>query len=225
MPRHAHSDQFDPAEALAQLTHPDAATRLLGAKWVNKHAHGEVLVWTEPWLKAKGTTDRLLPLLDDPDERVVEEVLGAISAIVWRYRKDRRPVRRAVELLGSGRVLTRMRAVFLLTQFDNERLADALLAAFADPDKNVRRVAIEEIRAPATAWSAPTRERVRQAALLRLADRTTDVRCSAAMLLATVGTAGDVKTLKRVLKGIRGANYRLLFREHISELEERVGAG
>jgi hypothetical protein len=93
--------RYEPTEAFRQLSDPDPATRILGARWVAKQAHAEVHTLTEPWLKNPDTMSRLLPLLDDPDPLIVEQILVAVRMIVTRYRKDDRPVARAIELLGS----------------------------------------------------------------------------------------------------------------------------
>lgn len=214
--------KYDPAEAFRQLINPDPAIRLLGAKWLAKQAHGEVNNFTEYWLKDSATMDRLLPLLDDPDPLVVEQLIGVVNMLASpRYgNKDKRIIPRALPLLKSDRPNTRTRAVLCLTNFEDESLADPLLMMFADPDKSVRSIVVREI--PALQWSQATRERVRLAALERLGDRVVEVRCAAAMLLITVGKQEDVETLKKGLKGIKGVNWRQEYRESMGLLEQRL---
>jgi HEAT repeat protein len=213
--------RFDPAEAFRQLSNPDPAVRLLGARWVAKHAHGEVNNFTEYWLKAPATVERLLPLLDDPDPAVVEELVGAAGVMADpRYgNKDRRVIPRAIQLLESDRPNTRVRAAVLLTNFDDESLANPLLALFADPDKRVRSVVIREL--PVGKWSAATKERVRLAALERLRDRAMEVRCAAAYLLISAGKREDVETLRNLLKDVKGHNARTAYGDYLDLLAKR----
>jgi HEAT repeat protein len=213
--------KYDPAEALRQLASADPAVRLAGAKWIEKQARGEANRFTAPWLEAAGTLDRLLPLLEDPDARVVEQAIGAVNMIAARYRRDDRAIVPALRLLASKRPQTRIRAALLLTQFDDERLAEPLLALFADPDKAVRYAVVSELARPARTWPAATQEKVRRAALARLQDRTVDVRCAAAGLLISVGQAEDIPALRAAYKSIQGVNWRQEFRESLAMLEAR----
>jgi HEAT repeat protein len=141
-----------------------------------------------------------------------------------RYRKDDRPIPRAIELLQSDRPNTRIRAALVLTQFDDDGLAGALLPLFNDPDKSVRTLVISEIASPAHHWPLAVQEKVRQAALERLTDRTMDVRIAAAKLLITVGKKEDLKTLKNGLKEIKGHNYRQDYRESMEMLRQALRA-
>jgi HEAT repeat protein len=220
-----YAAKYDPTEAFAQLSDPDPAVRLVGAKWVAKHAHGEVNRFTEVWLKDVATTDRLLPLLADPDPLVVEQLAGAANMIVARYRKDDRFVAPAVALLRSARPNTRVRAAMLLTNFDDPALADVLLPLLTDPDKTVRAVVAAEVGRPAAGWPPGHQERVRRAALDRLGDRVVEVRCNAASLLVVVGQAGDVAVVKAGLKEVKGVNYRQDYRESIKLLDARFAVG
>jgi HEAT repeat protein len=221
-----HIAKHAPTEAFRQLKDTDPSIRLEGAKWIAKQAHGAANNFTEYWLKHPGTTDRLMPVLNDPNPLVVEEIIGAITMIVSpRSRKDDRPVSRAIELLRSDRPNIRSRAAMLLTHFDNEGLADALLPLFNDPDKSVRALVIAGIASAAFHWSPAVQERVRRSALERLDDRTMDVRIAVAKLMITVGKEEDIKTLKNGLKKIKGYNYRQDYRESIEMLEEALRAG
>ncbi|MBN9520514.1 hypothetical protein J0H58_18645 [bacterium] len=214
-----YAAKFDPTEAFRQLADPDPAVRLVGAKWVEKQSRGAVNNFTEPWLKDVATMSRLLPLLADPDELVVEELTGAVNMIVSRYRKDARAMPPAVKLVSSTRKNTRLRAALILTNFPDPALADVLLPLFTDPDKQVRAIVMKETANEVLSWPADLQERTRQAALARLADRAAEVRAAAATLLITVGTAADVPTLKAALKTMEGHNYRQDFRESIGLLE------
>ncbi len=207
--------QFAPAGAFRQLADPDPAVRLLGAKWLAKQAHGVVSNFTEYWLKDPAMVDRLLPLLDDPDPAVVEELVGAVEVMADpRYgNADRRVIPRALRLLGSDQPNTRVRAAMLLTHFGDESLADPLLALFADPDKRVRAVVVHEL--PAEKWSAAAQERGRLAALDRLRDRAAEVRYAAAYLLVSVGRREDVETLRTGLKDVKGHNARTSYRDYL----------
>ena len=219
-----HAAKHDPTEAFRQLSDPDSATRLVGAKWLAKQAHGEVNNFTEYWLKDPATIDRLLPLLADSDPLVVEHLIGAANMMASpRYgNRDRRLIPPALQLLNSDRPNTRIRAALCLINFDDESLADPLLALFTDPDKSVRSIVVREVSA--LQWSTTTQERVRLAALERLNDRVVDVRCAAAMQLTAVGKQEDIATLKKGLKDIKGVNWRQEYRESLGMLEKRFQA-
>lgn len=217
--------QFAPDEAFRKLSDSDPAVRLAGAKWLAKQAHATVNNFTEYWLKDPATIGRLLPLLDDPDPLVVEELIGAAGMMADpRYgNQDRRVIPHALRLLGSDRPNTRVRAASLLTHFGDESLADPLLALFADPDKRVRAVVIHEL--PVEKWSRATQERVRLAALDRLRDRAMEVRCAAAYLLVSVGKREDIETLRSGLKDIKGDNPRTVYRDYLEMLSKRFRVG
>ena len=107
----------------------------------------------------------------------------------------------------------------LLTHFGDESLAEPLLALFADPQKGVRAVVIREL--PIEKWSAATQERVRLAALDRLRDRATEVRCAAAYVLVSVGKREDVETLRNGLKDIKGHSPRTAYGDYLDLLTKR----
>ena len=213
--------QFDPTESFRQLSSPDPSVRLTGAKWLAKQAHATVNNFTEYWLKDPATAERLIPLLNDSDSMVVEELVGAANMMADpRYaNKDRRMIPRALQLLGSDRPNTRIRAALLLTQFGDESLADPLLALFTDPDKRVREIVIHEL--PVGNWSATMQERVRLAALECLLDRAMEVRCAAAYLLVSVGNRDDIETVRHGLKDIKGNNPKRVYRDYLGQLMER----
>jgi hypothetical protein len=220
-----HAAKYDPAAAFAQLEDSEAKTRLAGAKWIAKQAHGEVNNFTEYWLKDPQTLDRLLPALSDPEPLVVEEIIGAVKMIVSpQYRAagrdDRRVIPRAIELLQSERANTRMRALLTLTNFDDPQLADVLLPLFDDPDKDVRALIAAEIATPAKSWPPAVQERVRQAALAHRLDRAMEVRINVCLLLVTVGQDEDVAPMTQGLKDIKGANYRTLYKDYLAMLKE-----
>ena len=214
--------KYDPTEAFQLLTEPDPATRVAGAKWLAKQAHGTVNNFTEYWLKDSATVDRLLPLLDDIDPMVIEHLAGVANMMTSpRYgNRDARFIPRILSLLKSDRANTRIRAALCLNNFHDETLAESLLALFDDPEKSVRSIVVRELAS--SQWSPATREQVRTAALARLEDKVMDVRCAAARQLVDVGMPEDIATLKKSLKEIKGANWKQDFRESLQMLEQRL---
>jgi HEAT repeat protein len=194
---------------------------LLGATWVHRQALAEVNRWSDPWLRDPATVDRLLPLLDDPDPRVMEEALGAAAGITTRYRADDRLLAPAIRLLSSDRPVVRKCAAAVAARFPPGASAEHLLRLFNDPDKSVRVAALDATHQEFAEWPAPYQQQVRVAALERLQDRATDVRCLAAILLSVVGEAEDLPALTACLAGVKGANYRQDFRESIAALQDR----
>lgn len=213
--------KHDPTAALRQLTDADAGVRLAGAKWVHRHALAEMNRWSDVWLRHPDTVAALVPVLADPDPRVVEEAIGAVCGIVERYNRDARLLAPAAGLLSSDRAMTRLRAAGVVAQFGPDQAVELLLPLFGDPDKRVRAGVLRAVSQACPDWPEKLRQQARAAALECLRDRVAEVRCSAADLLRDVGEKDDLPALRACLAEVKGANYRQSIREAILSLQNR----
>jgi hypothetical protein len=212
--------KYDPAPALAKLKDSNPQMRKAGLLWLGKFTHASPHRWTENWLKDPATTEALLPLLDDPEPELAEQALVNISGIMFRHPKNVRVFPAAVRMMRSDRPKTRAMAAYVAGQFDSESALDDFLQLFEDKDKMVRTRAIGAVAHACRDWSAAAKARVREAARTALADRTDEVRCAAAALLALVGGREELPAIKKAKAAASHAGWKREFAEIVKFLKK-----
>ena len=219
--------RYDPTNALSKLKDLDPKVRAEGAKWIGKQATVPPHIFTE-WLKDPETTTALLPLLDDDAPETAEEAITACYFIGNSYR-DERVYPGAVRQMSSERPRARWFGAIVAARLGGEKCLDDILRLFKDTDQAVRKMVIRE--AAQALWSADEagdakiseagREKIRQAALAALGDRSADVRLAAAERLSFIGYRADIPAIRKAMNATKGAGYKQEFRWAIEHLEQQ----
>jgi hypothetical protein len=206
--------KFDPAPALKQLQSADASQRLAGLKWFTKQACQRLADWIgEPRI-----VEAHLRLLDDDDPKIVEEAINNIRLLLPDPPLAS-PFAPAVRLMHSDRAKTRSAAVVVAVACGGERVLDEALRLFGDKDTSVRALAMSEVANRAGDWSPAAKEKLRAAAEKALDDRTDEVRCAAAGLLAVVAGKSALPAIKEAKKKCTHAGWKREFQEIILQLQ------
>jgi hypothetical protein len=206
---------FDPAPALKQLQSADRAQRLAGLKWFTKQACQRMADWIgEPRM-----VQAHLPLLHDDDPQIAEEAINNIR-LLMPHPPLASPFAAAVRLMHSDRAKTRCPAVVVAVAAGGERACDEAIRLFSDKDKAVRALAINEAASACGAWSAAAQDRLRAAADKALGDRTDEVRCAAAGLLAVIAGKASLPAIKEAKKKCSHAGWKREFQELIQQLQK-----
>jgi hypothetical protein len=206
--------KFDPASALKQLKSADPAQRLAGVKWFTKQACQRLA----DWIGESRIVEAHLPLLDD-DSKIAEEAINNIRLLM-----PDPPLTSlfapAVRLMQSDRAKTRSAAIVVAVASGGERVLDAAIQRFSDKDKTVRALAINEVANACSHWSAASKQRLCAAAEQALGDRTDEVRCAAAGLLAAAAGKAALPAIKNAKKKCTHAGWKREFQEIVQRLQK-----
>ena len=219
-----------PANVLRNLSSPEASVRLKASKHLESELRQTTTKQRKIHFGNKKTTSALLPLLDDPDPRIVHNAVVAIARIASYYFKDNRAYRKMLQLVHSKHPLTQPWAINALIGLRGESSLDDVLPFCRDRSAQAREMTLfhlyrwlMEMRTDRSGSIRPkSQERLRAEAVRCLNDSRPGVRGMAAALLAEVGESTALAPLRARLKKERDRYTRESINEAIEWLEGRL---
>jgi len=197
-----------PAKELLDLSSADAAVRLKVSKQLESELRKAATQQRKEQFGNSNVTTPLITALDDPDPKVVHNVVVALAQISRHYFKDDRAYPKLLGLVQSKHPLTTRWVIDALIQLRGEASLDDVLPLCTDPSPEARAMVFSHVyswvMAMRTARTGSIRpdnqKRLRVAAVHALSDDDRTVRGNAASLVGEVGDASDLPTLRKAQK-------------------------
>jgi HEAT repeat protein len=221
------ADDLPPA--LRDLASPDAAVRLKASHQLQSELRKGATKQRKEQFGNTQATSALMAAIDDPDPRVVHNVVVALAAIAGYYFQDDRVYARLLPLVHSQHPLTSRWAISALIDLRGEASLDDVLPLCSDPSKDTREATFGHLgrwlmvrkASKAEPIGDANLQRLRKEAVRALSDGETSVRQAAASLLGEIGDKTGLAPLRGLLKKESYWLTKQVIEQAIAAIEKR----